>query len=176
MHEKNYDSFHMHKKIKDMTRVKKNTNTNHVIKNEKGRIVTDMEENLKNGKIIFRNFLTMKDQSERYWKSKTTKPKIMTHELEHALKSMKNRKATRPTQIPVEVLKRFDEKLLNNLLDFLNTICNTGIIPQRWLRLTFMLTPKKARPCSSSVQKRVFRVQDHCTHESCTRNILKNNT
>ena len=44
MHERNYDSFHMHKKIKEMTGARKTFQANHVIKSADGRIITDVKE------------------------------------------------------------------------------------------------------------------------------------
>ena len=59
---------------------------------------------------------------------------------------MKNGKADGPDQIPIELIKLFDDDVINILLELFNRIYDKGEIPKQWLSSTFVLIPKKPNP------------------------------
>ena len=59
---------------------------------------------------------------------------------------MKPGKAAGPDRIPIELIKLFDDDVIDILLDLFNRIYDKGEIPKQWLLSTFVLIPKKPNP------------------------------
>lgn len=72
--------------------------------------------------------------------------KILKSEIVYALETMKPGKAAGPDQIPIELIKLFNDDVIDVLLDLFNRIYDTGEIPEQWLSSTFVLIPKKPNP------------------------------
>lgn len=72
--------------------------------------------------------------------------KILKSEIVYALETMKPGKAAGPDQIPIELIKLFNDDVIDVLLDLFNRIYYTGEIPEQWLSSTFVLIPKKLNP------------------------------
>src|SRR6266576_1347193 len=74
-------------------------------------------------------------------------PEILESEVIYAVKCMNNRKAPRVDEIPAEVIRCLDARILTKIL---NKIYDSGEIPKDWLKSTFVPIPKKtnAKSCS----------------------------
>ena len=79
-----------------------------------------------------------------------TGPSISTEEVESALKSMKDGKATGIDEIPTECLKALSAESLSILTELCNKIYSSGYIPDDLLHSVFIKLPKKpnALECS----------------------------
>lgn len=77
-------------------------------------------------------------------------PKITTTEVLHAIKHMKNKKASGPDEVTVDLLKLIEEDQIKLSVELFNMIYDTGIIPEEWLLSIFIPIPKKlnAKECS----------------------------
>ena len=73
-------------------------------------------------------------------------PPIIKSEVLHAISTAKLKKAKGPDEIPTEIIKLINDKNMNYLLRLFNTIYDTGVIPQDWLKSTFVALPKKQHP------------------------------
>ncbi|XP_073841161.1 uncharacterized protein [Musca autumnalis] len=64
-------------------------------------------------------------------------------ELERAIQTLKDKKATGPDEIPSEVLKLIDTSNIELLITLFNHVYDTGQYPADWLKSTFIAIPKK---------------------------------
>ena len=69
-------------------------------------------------------------------------PPILKDEIECALKSMKNGKATGPDDISVEMIESLEDTGINKLESIMNKMYNTGTIPNNLSRSIFITLPK----------------------------------
>ncbi|XP_072399046.1 uncharacterized protein [Diabrotica undecimpunctata] len=145
---KQYDSFNMHKKIKEMTntlRKKKDA----LLKDANGKIIIEIKEKLKKWKTYITDLFEDNRQEPEEIDSETG-PEIIIEEIEQAIRNAKNGKTVGPDEIPAELLKCLDDETLPVLLDLFNEVYKTGKIPQEWLVSTFVAIPKTvyAKDCS----------------------------
>ena len=82
--------------------------------------------------------------------SSTEGPQILKSEIEYALQNMKDGKTSGEDNIFVEYLKYMGENGQETLYKLFNQIYDTGIIPEDWLKSTFITIPKNnnAKTCS----------------------------
>lgn len=148
--EKKYNSLHLHKKVKELAGVKRNSNSNSGLADREGNIILDIDQKLIRWKEYVTELFTDERNVEHEVTNAVTGPSITTEEVERAIKNAKNRKATGPDEIPAEMLKLLEGKGKKLLLQLFNAIYNTGIIPNDWLQSTFITIPKKtnAKNCS----------------------------
>lgn len=144
--EKKFDLFNMHKKIKDMAGCYKGKVTGNIVRDKDGRIITDAKDKLERWKAYLLELFDDARSPKPVPKNSNGNLKILRGEIEHALKRMKTGKATGPDEIPIELIKLFDEDVIDILLDLFNNIYETGEIPKQWLLSTFVLIPKKPNP------------------------------
>lgn len=144
-----HDSFNIHKKIKELAGTSKQKQLNILYNN--GKIVTEIEQKLE----IWKNYITQLFEDERrHTNLENTEgelgPDIIKDEVTYALGMLKNGKAAGPDQLPAEILKLIEADRIHVLVEVINTIYRTGIIPNEWLLSTFITLPKKknARHCS----------------------------
>lgn len=148
-YEKRYDSFNMHKRIKEMTGLNKHK-VSTVLKNREGKLLTDVNEQLTEWtnyiKILF--YDTRPELSIDF--AENTGPEILKEEVLHAIQQTKSGKASGPDEIPIELLKLIDSDSIDIIVDLFNAVYTTGIIPKEWLQSTFITLPKKpnAKCCS----------------------------
>ncbi|CAG5050893.1 unnamed protein product [Parnassius apollo] len=78
-----------------------------------------------------------------------TGPEIIRSEVVFALNKAKSEKAIGPDKINVELLKLLEPEQGDVLINFFNSIYNSGKIPQDWVKSTFITLPKKrnAKTC-----------------------------
>ncbi|GFO41054.1 RNA-directed DNA polymerase from mobile element jockey-like [Plakobranchus ocellatus] len=69
-------------------------------------------------------------------------PTILKEEVEAAIKKMKNGKATGPDNIPEELIKALDNLGINLTTKLLNTIYDSGTIPENLCKSVFIVLPK----------------------------------
>ncbi|GFO33601.1 RNA-directed DNA polymerase from mobile element jockey-like [Plakobranchus ocellatus] len=69
-------------------------------------------------------------------------PTILGEEVEAAIKKMKNGKATRPDNIPVEIIKALDNLGIDLTTKLFNAIYDSGTIPEDLCQSVFIVLPK----------------------------------
>ena len=142
--QKKYDSFNVHKKVKEFTgRYRKKAAA--VLRDENNDIIVDTEAKLSGWKkyleTVFQN-----DRSVDPPEADDDGPDILREEVKHALLHLKNGKASGPDNLYAEVLKLIAEEEgegLGILTSIFNNIYRSGVIPQKWLKSTFIALPKK---------------------------------
>ena len=144
--EKKYDSFHMHKKIKEMAGCNRVNTARNSIKDTNGRIITDVGDKLKMWKTYLAELFDDERPPKPVLESNNVHLKILKSEIVYALETMKAGKAPGPDCIPIELIKLFDDDVIDILLDLFNRIYDRGEIPKQWLLSTFVLIPKKPNP------------------------------
>ena len=75
----------------------------------------------------------------------TSGESIMEEEIQKALKSMKDGKATGPDKLPAEELKALDEQNIEIITSLCNIIYNSGMIPTEMKHSVFITLPKKPK-------------------------------
>ena len=137
--EKQYKSREMHNKVKELTSKNTKKKARGRIKDKNGNILFDQEE------IAARwvEYITELFEDHRKQMPKfevTSGASIMKEEIQKALKSMKDGKATGPDELPAEALKALDEH--NKIC---NIIYNSGMIPTEMKHSVFITLPKKPK-------------------------------
>lgn len=137
------DSFHLHKKIKEIAGEHKQKAIMS-IKDNRGELVTNKDELLSIWKsysadLFNDNRSTIPPQMEE----NPIGPSILKSEVVHAIRLMKNGKAPGPDEMFSETLKLLNEESLDVVVSLFNNIYSTGVIPNDWLRSTFIPLPKK---------------------------------
>uniref|UniRef100_A0A8D8SN59 Craniofacial development protein 2 n=1 Tax=Cacopsylla melanoneura TaxID=428564 RepID=A0A8D8SN59_9HEMI len=144
--EKKHDSFNMYKKVKEL--VQSVTRSGNDLVDEEGNLIIKEEDRIK----TWENYIKELFEDHREvieTEDVSTGQNMNILELETAIKLSKNRKALGPDNIPVEVIKLLESMGKETLLILFNNIYNTGIIPEDWLKSTFVTLPKKqnAKSC-----------------------------
>lgn len=140
--ERKHDSFNLHKKVKEMTNLNRKPRTGNLI-NEQGNLVVQEEEKIK----VWEKYVTdlFTDQRDEYVLSNIESgTEISMAEIDRAIQKAKNKKACGPDEIPAELLKMLQANGKQYLLQMFNKIYETGIIPEDWLKSTFITLPKKS--------------------------------
>lgn len=137
-----HDSHNMHKEIKEFTGIGRRQKS-YILADEKGNIVWDIKDQL----ILWEEYIKtlFNDQREEIntGTENETGPSILKEEVQAAIKSTKDGKAPGPDNLPADVLKLIEEQHLDAVTSLFNRIYETGIIPEEWLRSTFVTIPKK---------------------------------
>lgn len=138
-----HDSFNVHKKVKELTGTSKQKQLN-ILYDNSGKLITEIEQKLD----IWKNYIEQLFKDDRRHNNLENiegelGPDIIKDEVIHALNTLKNGKASGPDQIPGEILKLIEEDQMYILVELINTIYKTGIIPKDWLTSTFITLPKK---------------------------------
>lgn len=145
--QKRHDTFNLHKRVKELTGV--NTNRTHNLVDKDGNLIVNDIDKLRRWKEYIEELFD-DERIENVIQQCNTGPMITMGELEKAIKTAKNRKATGPDEIPSEILKCLDIKGKQSLLSLFNKIYESGVIPTDWIKSTFVMIPKKgnSRKCS----------------------------
>ncbi|KAI5734561.1 hypothetical protein M8J77_007970 [Diaphorina citri] len=144
-----YDSFNLHKKIKEVTGTHKKKQIG-ILKNNNGDIITNAEDKIKHWTEYIKELFHDNRPPLDLTPSEESGQRISKEEIKYALKNMKNKKAPGPDNVPTELLKILDDNGLIALADLFNSIYDLGSIPKEWLSSTFITLPKKtnAKECS----------------------------
>lgn len=136
-----FDSFNLHKKVKEMAGTVKRRAVN-VLKDNQGRVIVKKSEIKQTWeeyiKQLFDDVRTVPPNIDN-----TNGPPILEGEVQAALKNAKEQKALGPDGIPAEILKLIEGKNLRRLTKVFNVIYDTGVIPTEWLKSEFVTLPKK---------------------------------
>uniref|UniRef100_A0A8D8LPD3 Craniofacial development protein 2 n=1 Tax=Cacopsylla melanoneura TaxID=428564 RepID=A0A8D8LPD3_9HEMI len=179
--QRKHDLFNVHKKIKEV--INKKTKPCSILKDKNGNVLMTLESKL-NRWIEYVTELFEDERSEQpnIETSELNGTIITRGEIENALGKAKNRKAVGIDNIHIEVLKELKtEKGILTLVKLINEVYKTGIIPDDWLKSTFITLPKKlnAQNCNefrtislmSHVIKVVLRVIHSRIYEKCEEGI-----
>lgn len=149
MYDKNYDMFHLHKKVKEMAGICRYKGTNS-LNDDNGNIIFDVKEKLTRWKQYVEELFNDERPINHGVIDASTGPPIMKREIERAIENAKTRKATGPDEIPTEILKLLRENGLQLLVSLFNSIYDRGVIPSDWLKSIFITIPKRsnAKECS----------------------------
>ncbi|XP_073824763.1 FERM domain containing isoform X3 [Musca autumnalis] len=142
-----HDDFQIHKKMKEAAGIYRNTNSS-VLYNNNNEPVFETAEKKDIWKEYIQNLFrdsTRSDYDNRI-SHQMTGEAITNNEVEDALKSLRERKATGPDEIPAEILKMINGDNVDLLTKLFNHIYDTGQYPQDWLKSTFITIPKKSHP------------------------------
>lgn len=147
--DKKYDSFHVHKKIREMTGIG-NNRTSNILKDDQGNVISEVKEKLSQWTNYIRQLFNDDRGELLLQKTEDTGPPILRQEVIYAIKNTKNGKAVGPDEVPIELIRLIDEDCIDVLVELFNEIYQTGTIPKQWLQSTFVAIPKKphATTCS----------------------------
>ncbi|KAI5746142.1 hypothetical protein M8J77_000312 [Diaphorina citri] len=148
-YERMYDSFNLHKKIKEVTGTHKKKQIG-ILKNNNGDSITNAEDKIKHWTEYIKELFHDNRPPLDLTPSEESGQRISKEEIKYALKNMKNKKAPGPDDVPTELLKILDDNGLIALADLFNSIYDLGSIPKEWLSSTFITLLKKtnAKECS----------------------------
>lgn len=147
-YERKYDSFNMHKKIKEMAGMKRYRQLN--VLEDCGKLITDIEQQLEEWTRYIKNLFEDNRPELELHQIEDSGPEILESEVVYAIQQTKEGRANGPDGIPVEMLKLIDDNSIGVIVDLFNTIYETGIIPKQWLQSIFVTLPEKpnAKRCS----------------------------
>lgn len=142
-----YDNFNLHKKVKELAGVVKRKYPN-ILLDKEGKIIIETGQKLRRWKEYIEELFydQRQENTAADWRVGDIAPEVTKSEVEHALRSMKNRKSAGPDGIPSELLQLINDKNMGILVRLFNTIYNTGIIPPEMLTSTFICLPKRVNP------------------------------
>lgn len=145
-----HDNFNIHKKVKEMAGTSRQKRLN-ILYDNNGKIITEVEQKLDMWKnYIMQLFKDGRRKTNLESIEGEMGPDIIKEEVIYALNTLKNRKVPGPDQLPAEILKLIEEDQIRPMVELINTIYKTGVIPNEWLLSTFITIPKKksAKHCS----------------------------
>ena len=127
----------MHKKVKELTSKNTTKKASGCIEDKNGNILFNQEE------IAARwvEYITELYEGHR----EQMQASIMKEEIQKALKSMKDGKATGTDELPAEALKALDEHNIEIITSLCNIIYNSGMIPTEMKHSVFITLPKKPK-------------------------------
>ena len=126
--EKQYKSREMHNKVKELTSKNTKKKASGCIRDKNGNILFDQEEIAARWvEYITELFEDHREQMPKF--EVTSGVSIMKEEIQKALKSMKDGKATDTDELPAEALKALDEHNIEIITSLCNIIYNSGMIP-----------------------------------------------
>uniref|UniRef100_A0A8D8M2B6 Craniofacial development protein 2 n=1 Tax=Cacopsylla melanoneura TaxID=428564 RepID=A0A8D8M2B6_9HEMI len=144
-----YDSFNLHKKIKELTGTQKKKQSG-ILKNNDGEVITNVQDKIKHWTEYIKELFQDDRPPLEITTSEDSGRRISKEEIEYVLKRSKTKKAPGPDDVPTELLKIMDDNGLEVLVDLFNSMYDLGSIPKEWLTSTFITLPKKtnAKECS----------------------------
>ncbi|GFN77826.1 RNA-directed DNA polymerase from mobile element jockey-like [Plakobranchus ocellatus] len=138
----NIDSKFMHAKIKDVSGKKIKCNSSGCIKSKDGTILMEKKEIPNRWSEYVENLFKDDICKKPKMKKNIKGPTILKEKVEDAIKKMTNGKATGPDNIPVEIIKAFDNLGIDLTTKLLNAICGSGTILEDLCKSVFMVLPK----------------------------------
>ena len=147
--------------MKELTSKNTKKKASGCIKDKNGNILFDQEE------IAARwvEYITELYEDDREQMPKfevTSGESIMKDEIQKALKSMKDGKATGTDELPAEALKALDEQNIEIITSLCNIIYNSGMIPTEMKHSVFVVLPKKPK-AMNSIELRTISLMSHVT-------------
>ena len=137
----NKDSKYMHSKIKEVSGRKGCSNTG-CIRSKEGNILMDKGDILDRWSEYIEELFKDNRGEKPVIKKDMNGPPILKEEVQAAIKKMKQRKATGPDNIPVEVIVTLEELGIEITTKLLNSIYDSGEIPKDMIKSVFIALPK----------------------------------
>ena len=134
----------MHENIQRAMKRRKTTQTTGIM--DKHDNMCFEKEALVNVWIEYMGELYADDKVTRPHIDDESGPSITSTEVKHAIKQLKNNKATGTDLIPAEMLKALDDGPIGKLTQLCNKIYNTGYWPKELKDSIFIPIPKKPKP------------------------------
>ena len=167
--EKNHNSREMHRKVKEVTGIKKKSSSkNQCIKDKFGNLLFEKELIDERWMEYIQELYDDQQRMEDMDIDDLQGPAITRSEILNALRRMKSRKATGIDDITAEHLKALDDNGINVLTEICNDIYFTGYLAEELKHSIFVKLPKKpnANQCTdyrtlclmSNVTKVILRV------------------
>ncbi|XP_071579082.1 uncharacterized protein [Temnothorax nylanderi] len=144
--EKRHDFFNLHKKVKEVAGVRRDTAMGCRLVDENGGVILYLELKLERWKAYVETLFADDRPANHQAQGGGTGPPITRNGVEKAIKNAKNGKTPGSDGTLAEVLKLFGEKGVDALTRLFNAIYDSGEIPEDWLRSVFVALPKKHSP------------------------------
>ncbi|XP_013140606.1 PREDICTED: uncharacterized protein LOC106104958 [Papilio polytes] len=138
---KKHDAFNLHKEIKTLMGHK--THTNQLV-DEHQIPILDISLKKQKWEQYITSLFYDDTRNEEVVNTTTEGYSIMPEEIIRALSKAKRGKSPGPDNINIEVLKLIEEDNIEVLVNFMNSIYDSGELPHDWLKSTFVTLPKKA--------------------------------
>lgn len=139
------DSFHLHKKVKEIAGIynKRPTTT---LRNDQNEPIIDPDELQETWKSYVSSLFSddRTQSTPEVINNIPEGPSILESEVRYAMKLMKNNKAPGPDDMYAETIHMLNENNMKKLVKLFNIIYDTGQLPKDWLRSTFITLPKTA--------------------------------
>ena len=142
--EKHHNLKEMHAKVKELWRNKKYNNSNGCIMDKEGNLLFE-EKDVANRWKEYITELYDDNRAEMPKFAMTTGYNILQEEVQKAIISLKNGKATGSDEISTEMLKALDDCNVKAITKLVNILYNTGCIPTELEKSIFITLPKKAK-------------------------------
>lgn len=143
-----HDTFNLHKKIKDIAGWKCNPVTGFFLDNKKD-IATKMSDKLNVWETYIEE-LFHDDRPEDHDINEAdtgSENQIQREEVERVIRQAKVGKAPGSDNVYSEILKLMDSNGIDILTRLFNSIYTSGMIPEDWLKSTFVTLPTNAKRC-----------------------------
>ncbi|XP_013145032.1 PREDICTED: uncharacterized protein LOC106108413, partial [Papilio polytes] len=139
-----HDNFNLHKEVKELAGLNKKPNFN-ILCDDHGRYLVDRESKKRIWSDYIMKMFADTSRSISGLTTDDTGPPILTSEVKRALRVAKTGKALGPDNVPIEVLKLLEDDYLEAITRLFNQVYESGMLPEDWLRSTFITLPKKAK-------------------------------
>ncbi|XP_076325106.1 uncharacterized protein LOC143233091 [Tachypleus tridentatus] len=151
----------MHKKISEVTGKTPSAKTG-CLKSKNGEILMDKKDILNRWSEYIGELYNDNKSPTPHIEIDTEGLPIMPDEVEHAMKKIHKGKAAGPDDIPIELLLALKEVGIQEVTKLLNTIYDTGEIPEDFKKSIFIALPKKSRTTDCE-QHRIISLMSHLT-------------
>ena len=135
------DSKYMHSKIKEVTGKNGHTNAG-CIKSKEGDILMDKMDVLNRWSEYIEDLFQDNREEKPVIKKDLDGPPILKEEVKAAIKKMKPGKTAGPDNIPIEVIATLEEVGIEVTTKLLNSIYDSGKIPEDLIKSVFIALPK----------------------------------
>ncbi|XP_076359111.1 uncharacterized protein LOC143251751 [Tachypleus tridentatus] len=136
------DSKYMHKKISEVTGKTPSAKTG-CLKSKNGEILMDKKDILNRWSEYIGELYNDNRSPTSHIETDTEGLPFMPDEVEHAMKKIHKGKAAGPDDISIELLLALKEVGIQEVTKLLNTIYDTGEIPEDFKKSVFIALPKK---------------------------------
>ena len=148
--EKQCKSRDVHNKVKELTSKNTKKKASGCIEDQTGNVLFDQEETAARWvEYITELYEDHREQMPKF--AVTSGECIMKDEIQKALKSMKDGKATGTDELAAEALKALDEHNIEIITSLCNIIYNSGMIPTEMKHSVFVTLPKKPKAANCTV-------------------------
>ncbi|CAG4958055.1 unnamed protein product [Colias eurytheme] len=144
--DKKYDSFGMHKKIKELITPKNQGRNQMAILKSDGKYTTCINDLLTTWELYVKELFRDRRPDPGDFNCYDMGPSITKGEICNVISKAKTGKAVGPDEVPIELIKEIEECNLDYITNLFNAIYDSGTIPSDWLKSTFVAIPKVKNP------------------------------